>query len=59
MNFLKLIQKNSISDLDLQQNSFNYLTKLTDDPNNGSWYPADYVPFCLRIQTYSINDVLV
>lgn len=27
--------------------------------SNGSWYPSDIVPFCSRIQTYSIKNVLV
>ncbi|CAF1044720.1 unnamed protein product [Brachionus calyciflorus] len=33
---------------------FQSLRSNYDPPDNGSWYPADFVPFCLRIQTYSI-----
>ncbi|RNA09904.1 transmembrane adipocyte-associated 1 -like protein, partial [Brachionus plicatilis] len=32
---------------------------LTDfKTDNGSWYPANFVPFCLRIQTYTVTEGL-
>lgn len=30
-----------------------------DPPDNGSWYPANFVPVCLRIQTFTITEGLV
>jgi len=45
MNFLRLVK---------QEQPFE---KFTGNTSTVPWTPADYVPFCLRIQTFSINEV--
>ena len=42
--FFKLIVHHNLSDN-------------TNNASNGSWYPSNFVPFCLKIQTNSINNV--
>jgi hypothetical protein len=66
MHFFQLNRLNTknLSSLSLLNPFYDFNDKqvnhlIRDDPSNssnGSWYP-NYVPFCLKIQTYSINDV--
>ena len=66
MQFFQLNRLNTrnLSQLSLLKPFFNFKNQqvnhlIRDDPSNssnGSWYP-NYVPFCLKVQTYSINEV--
>jgi hypothetical protein len=44
--------------------TYNFFTQIIDNSSNNwsnssEWYPSNYVPFCLKIQTYYIHNVLV
>ena len=46
MNFLRLVKQDERP-----------FEKLPGNTSTIPWSPADYVPFCLRIQTFSINEM--
>jgi hypothetical protein len=46
MNFLRLVKQEE-----------HPLEKFIRNTSTIPWSPADYVPFCLRIQTFSINEM--